>query len=694
MAEISIDRSTFPQEGGSFKISITKDSASTWGAVTIPSAAWYEVGEMKDVSPYLYTIDVSVEENTSGASRTMPIGVMIDGQSELFNITQESAGALVANIVAYTGGNISASGGQVTADVQSVNGNDSLTSAAVTSGSTYCTLTSTTHGVTSGGVTCTRFVFTFDENTGSTARNATFTFTASDGNATASATLTKTQAGAAVQSGTLSLAAMSVGAGDTSAAGAITQTDMNTATLSAAGTAAWVTSAQVQIQGGQYVCILALDANTGAARTDTITITGQDIWGNTITATATITQGAAGSTHSISAAWRSALGYDGILSWEGGQEQALITFTGTFTGDTTISYGTLPEGVTIALANNSLLDAYYTGGNIAQTRVIPVSISRTGDDSVTYTAMINLTLAAGGVFPIWRDTFGTIVTDEDWEDYELYDDGLQFYAGRAFAYPDESNIRVKVSRVAAPYLTSYYKDVDMVSGDTAIGSYTFVRDYSYDTAMDYTQNQWLNRPVNGRVPSGVKLSAAMWGAHSGGYMQVADEGGSLVVNQAIVKGLNTGEWISGNAGKVYTIGEESYRVVDACRGALLKYVNAYGAVDFFLVEGVAKKSDKITRATYEKDAAALSSDYEGKDYQNEMVAEWTGTTGWLTDEQSLRMKNLVESVEVYMIDTQTGLEVPVQMTDNGLQYKTFASNGRKMVNYTLQWTESQKKIRR
>lgn len=694
MAEISIDRSTFPQEGGSFKINITKDSASTWGAVTIPSAAWYEVGEMTDVSPFLYTIDVVVDENTSGASRTMSIGVMIDGQSELFSITQPSASAVTANIVAYTGGNISASGGQVTADVQSVNGNDNLTSASVTSGSAYCTLASTTHGVTSGGVQCTRFVFTFSENTGSAARNATFTFTARDGNATDSVTLTKTQSAPSVQSGTLSLAAMSVGAGDTSATGAIAQTDMNTATLSAAGTAAWVTSAQVQIQGGQYVCLLALDANTGAARTDTITITGQDIWGNTITASATITQGAAGSTHSISAAWRSALGYDGILSWEGGQEQALITFTGTFTGDTSISYGTLPEGVTIALANNSVLDAYYTGGNIAQTRVIPVSISRTGDDGVTYTAMLNLTLAAGGVFPIWQDIFGTIVSDEDWEDYELYDNGLQFYAGRAFAYPDESNIRVNVSRVAAPYLTSYYKDVDMVSGGTAIGSYTFVRDYSYDTAMDYTQNQWLNRPVNGRVPSGVKLSAAMWGAHSGGYMQVADEGGSLVVNQAIVKGLNTGEWISGNAGKVYTLGGERYEVVDMCRGALLKYVNAYGAVDFLFLEGVAKKTDKITRASYEKDAAAMTTDFETRDYQATMEATWNGATGWLTDAQSQRMKHLVESVEVYMVDTATGEDIPVVMKETSLEYKTFASNGRKMVNYTLQWTESQKKIRR
>ena len=134
--------------------------------------------------------------------------------------------------------------------------------------------------------------------------------------------------------------------------------------------------------------------------------------------------------------------------------------------------------------------------------------------------------------------------------------------------------------------------------------------------------------------------------------------------------------------------------MDACQGALLKYVNAYGAVDYFLVEGVAKKSDKITRASYEKDAAALSPEFESKDYQATMEAQWTGTTGWLTDAQSARMKHLVESVEVYMIDINSGDEIPVCMTDGSLDYKTFISNGRKMVNYTLKWSESQKKIRR
>lgn len=693
MAVINIDRNTFPSEGGSFQVSLTKSDVSVWGTVTIPAATWYEVGEMTDVSPFLYTIDVTVDANTSGSSRTMSIGVTVDGQSELFSIVQPSGAALSANIVSYTAGNIAPAGGQVTVDVQSVNGTDSLTTGS--SDQSYCTLTSTTHGVTSGGVTCTRFVFTFSANTGNTTRSANLTFTVSDGDGnTATATLAKSQDYDIVQTGSLSVANASAAASATSANALISLVDMQTATL-AVDTLVFnfVTSATIQVIGGAYYLVLAFPANTGAARTESIQISGTDNWGNSLTATMTLTQAAAGATHSMSAAWRTGLGYDGILNYEGGTEQALVTYTGTFVGDATVSYGTLPDGVTITMPNNSIVYGQYAGGSISDTIQIPITIERTGDDNVVYSASLILTLQASGVFAIWRDIFGHIASDEDWEDYELQEGGALLYAGRAFAYPDEQDIRVNISRVVAPYLTGYYKDVDFISGGTTLASYTFVRDYSYDKDMDYTQDLWLNRPINGRVPSGVKLSVAKWGASAGGSLQVAEAGGSLVVNEVMVKGLNLGEWISGGVGQRYTFGSESYEVVDACNAVLLKYVNAYGGIDFLLVEGVSKKTDKITRASYEKDAAAGTTDFETADYQATMEGGWQGWTGWLSDAQSLRMKHLVESVEVYMI-TEQGEEIPVVMRDGSLEYKTFRTNGRTLVNYSLSWTESQKKIRR
>jgi len=692
---ISIDRSTFPAEGGSFQINITKDDNKTWGVITIPSANWYSVDDMNDVSTLLYQVDVTVDENTSGSQRIMSIGVTVDGQSELFSITQDSTSTLSADIIAYTpSGNVSASGGNITVDVYANGGTDSLSSA--TSSHADCTLTSTTHGVTSGGYTCTRFVFTFAANATTSTKSTTLTFTVSDGNSTATATLTKTQNALSVSTGSMSVPNTTVAAATTTASVVVTATDMVTSTIAVSTTTFnFVTSAEIEITNGVIYLQLAFPANSSTTTlTDSITITGTDNYGNTITATMTLTQTGTSATYSISAAWRDNLGYDGVLDYTGGTEQALVSFTGTFTGSTTVSTGTLPDGVTVTTNGTTVVYGTYTGGNITETVTIPITISRTGDDSVTYTTTLNLILKAGGVFPIWSDTYGTIVSNDDFEDYELQESGTAFYSGRAFAYPDETDIRVNISRVVAPYLTSYYMDVDFYADATLLGSYTFVRDYSYDESMDYTSDLWLNAPINGRIPSGMQVSASKWGAAAGGSMQVTDANGTLVVNETMAKGLNEQSWISGSVGSEYTFGDWTYEVVDVCNGALLKYVNAYGAVDYFLVEGVTKKKDSITRSSYEKDADALSSDFETTDYQAAMEAGWTGTTGWLTDAQSLRMKHLVESVEVSMIDLATGDEIPVNMRDNGLDYKTWRTNGKKLVNYTLTWKESQKKLRR
>lgn len=687
---VSIDRNTFPAEGGDFRVNITKEDSRPW-VVNIPTDSWHrELGNA--VSNYLYQLDLSLDENTGASDRSFAFTAGSDLETEYFTITQFGTGtSIAAEIIASTSGNTPAAGGQVTVDIYANGGDDSLTTAS--SDQTYLTLTSTTHGVTSGGVTCTRFVFTFSQNTGTSPRSATLTFTVDDGNGnTATVTQTRTQLGAGVQTGSLSVANASASASATSASALISYTDVNTSTLAVdTNTFNFVTSAAIQVIGGSYRLALSFPANTGSARNESVQISATDNWGNTLTATMTLTQAAAGGTHEIDAAWDNS----GSLGYEGGSETATITYTGTFTGDASVTTGTLPDGVTVTLTSNTVLTVTYSGGNVPESVSIPVTITRTGNDSNTYTAELVFVLLASGVFPIWRDVFGVIPSDEDWEDYELDENGSLFYSGRAFAYPDESNIRVNVSRVVAPYLVTYWKDVDFISGGTTLGSYTFVRDYSYDRSMDYTQTLVLNAPINGKVPSGVALSASVWAPSASGNLQVTDEGGSLVVNEALAKGLNTGSWISGMEGKTYTIGgSEEYTVVSACRGALLKYVNAYGAVDFFLVEGVAKKSDKISRATYEKDAAAMTAEFETADYQAAMEAEWTGTTGWLTDAQSARMKHLVESVEVYMIDIATGDDIPVVMRDSTLEYKTFDSSGRTLVNYSLKWTESQKKLRR
>ena len=689
---VTINQSTFPAEGGTFTIQITKDSNRVWN-ISNPSAAWISNVIGLDQSNHLYELTFDLSENTGVSNRSTTFTAGDDLDTETFTLTQYGTGTtLSAEIIAVTpSSNIAASGGQITVDVEARNGVDSGTSASISVGGLYTTLTSTTHGLSSGGYTVTRFVFTVDANSGTSTRAITLNFTVQDASFNyASTSLNKTQNGLAVQTGTLSATDANIMYSDLVATSLLTYTDMQMETVSATSNQTWATDPQINIQGGQYVCSVTTTQNTGAGgRNATITLTGTDNWGNTITATFTIRQ--SGNTHAIEAAWDNG----DTMTFVGGTLTATVTYTGTFTGSLTIvSAPGVPTGMAVTTNGSTEVRVYWDGGTIPQTTTIPITIRRTGDDNRQYTVTLYLILAVGGVFPIWEDVYGTITSGDDWEDYELSEGGSPFYAGRAFKYPDENGIYVNVSRVVAPYLTTYFKDVVMTSGGLTVGSFTFVRDYSYDPSIDYSQNQPLSFPINGLVPSGVVLEVSEWAAASGGALQVTDEGGTLVVNEVLQKGLNSATFITGVEGKTYTFGNERFRVVSVCSGALLKYVNAYGGWDYFLVEGVTKQTDKITRASYEKDADALSSQFESKDYQATMEATWKGSTGWLTDSQSARMKHLVESVEVYMVDMNSGNLIPVCMRDTNLEYKTFMNNGRKLVNYTLQWSESQKKMRR
>ena len=688
---VNIDISTFPAEGGQFTIQLTKEDNYGW-FVTTPTAAWIANVQMESITNHLYEMRLEIEENTNVADRTVSFYAGNYYEQDNVTLTQYGTGTtLSAEIISETpSGNMPDTGGLLTVDIYANGGDDSLSS-AVASG-TGVTLTSTTHGVSSGGHVCTRFVFTYADNPNATARTSTLTFTVDDGNGnTATATITKSQNGKSTPTGTLSIAPPVVGvaAGDTQNC-VITYTDMVTSSLTITTALGWLTSQSVEIVGNTLCLVLTYPANgNAAARTQTITVSGDDVYGNTLTASVTLTQaGTSAPTHAISATWDA----DSSLTYLAGSLTATIAYTGTFTGDASLSYPTLPDGLTIALTSNTALAVTWDGGNIPVGQEIPITVTRTGDDSNPYTDTIYLILSAGGIFPIWEDVFAHIISDEDFEDYTIHEGSTLLYAGRAFKYPDEVNdISVNISRVIAPYLVSYTKTVSVDADGSPIGEYKFVRDYSYDPDMDYFQDQWLNRPITGRIPAGAKVSASFWTL--GGLMQVTDGSGTVIFSQTVGEGKTDAEWISGSIGKTYLFGTYKYEVVDACHSAFLKYVNAYGAMDYFLVEGVSKKADKIVRSTYGKDAAALTPEFESKDYQAEMEATWQGTTGWLTDEQSLLMKHLVESVEIYMVN-ERGEDVPVVFTMGTLDYKTWWSNGRKLTNYTLQWSESQKKYRR
>lgn len=196
---ITINISSFPAIGGEFTIELTKSDLLLWTDVTVGLADWYTVISSQQAGPRGWEIVVNVDENTTSTERYMDIWAESEADQETFSIVQAGAStpAPSGTIVSVTpNGDISASGGNLTVDVAVANGNDALTSGQVVTGGAYCSLSSVTHGVSSGGQTVTRFVFAVSENQNVTSRSIGLQFTVSNGSQTDVLTLSKSQSGA------------------------------------------------------------------------------------------------------------------------------------------------------------------------------------------------------------------------------------------------------------------------------------------------------------------------------------------------------------------------------------------------------------------------------------------------------------------------------------------------------------------
>ena len=79
---------------------------------------------------------------------------------------------------------------------------------------------------------------------------------------------------------------------------------------------------------------------------------------------------------------------------------------------------------------------------------------------------------------------------------------------------------------------------------------------------------------------------------------------------------------------------------------------------------------------------------------NEITKSFTLHTSWMSDAESLRMHNLLNSTEVYLFNINTGDMFPIVLNNTTTEFKNYKNNGGRMVNYTIDATLAQDRIRR
>lgn len=300
--------------------------------------------------------------------------------------------------------------------------------------------------------------------------------------------------------------------------------------------------------------------------------------------------------------------------------------------------------------------------------------------------------------PIWKDYevgFGNIAET----DYTITAGGVVIFSGHAVRRPDQTQLTVRINDICADFLSHAVPSVTARTsvtdpcattfivkdgGGTTVDTVVFVADWSFDYGHTVTS---LSDPVNGRVSAAQTLIVSVYSTSSvsatlryaggtTGTVTVASSGGPVQAVSLPLSGY-------ANLASV-TIAGKTFEVVADCNPFALVYVNAFGGWDSLLMEGRSAEMDAYTRNRMKQRYNNSTQSARGtSEYVNEIVKHWTLRTGWLNDAQSARMHHVLGSVAVYLYDIAGAVLIPVVITDEECEYKTYRGNNGQLVNYTI-----------
>lgn len=280
------------------------------------------------------------------------------------------------------------------------------------------------------------------------------------------------------------------------------------------------------------------------------------------------------------------------------------------------------------------------------------------------------------VNPIWKDTEYSV--DADVLSYYITYNTEIVFRGKAYRKPDADVLSVNINKICQNYLSNELPDnffglynyvntnavgeFNLYNADnnTLLEEYRFYYDWSYDESYDNIDSR-DDDPINNHYTNGM---FNLWTDKSG-----------------------TG----------YTNHRRSapYQYTGYCGDYAIYYLGSHGCWRSFLFEGYCRKTDNYTQYEYNKSFDNTTIQFEQGRYISEINTTYELTTGWLEDSQAENFaKNLVGSNMAYLHDLRNGRVFPVLIDETGVDYKTYKTNGRHLVSYTIRVRESQNRIRK
>ena len=281
------------------------------------------------------------------------------------------------------------------------------------------------------------------------------------------------------------------------------------------------------------------------------------------------------------------------------------------------------------------------------------------------------------IIPIYKDTIFEYTGNT--LEYSIDMNGLTIFQGKAYIAPGDDSIKININRICENYLNNDAVDEILVnrifgsqtaydafktfaikdsSGNT-LETYDFLYYYDYENELDMG-DPYLNDPITDAY--GINM-----------YKLATYFDGISVTNYP-----DMGNYTRYVCGAEYA----------------LYYLNAKGGWDCLLIEGNGERTDKISRHQYNKSYDNQTIEYEKNTYISEIATSWKLNTGLLDDAQAHKLCwHLLTSNRVYLHDLEADKVIPVVVTNTQNVYKTYKNNNQQPIQYEIDVTESQTKLR-
>ena len=289
--------------------------------------------------------------------------------------------------------------------------------------------------------------------------------------------------------------------------------------------------------------------------------------------------------------------------------------------------------------------------------------------------------------PIWKDYYITFQTQDSPVSYSIRIDGEVIFYGKAWCPPSYSmpTYTTKINNICENYLkmgldgfnnittvtkgishADAIKTFQIYNDDTVkmIDEVTFVYDWSHDDTKNYNmQSVVMSRPINCKMKEGMYTFQT--------YCQ------SMMVQTLVSK----------------TTPLLNYRIINDCKSKwALYYLNSHGGWDSYLIEGYVSKKDTFNRNSISRQYDNNDIKFSTSPYMTEITDNYEIHTGWLNEkESSMIASEIFPSTRVYLHNLETDEITPVTITDADAMYKNKNNTGRKLLNYTINATASQKR---